>query len=64
MLEKFKPIQYFRAYLKYGGYPFFEGDAMDYYQKLLNTISLVQEIDLTAIQPVNYENIAKIKRLL
>ena len=64
MLDRFKPYQYFPHYLKVGNYPFFEGDEDDYSQKLLNTVNLVLDIDLPAIQDIDYAHIAKFKRLL
>ena len=64
MLDSFKPYKYFSHYLKFGNYPYFEGDEDDYYQKLINTVNLVLDIDLPAVQHIDYENIAKFKRLL
>ena len=64
LLGRFKPFKYFPGYLKHGSYPYFEGDEDDYYQKMLNTVNLVLDIDLPAIQNIDYENIAKFKRLL
>jgi len=64
MLTNFKPFMYFKDYLKHGSYPYYEGDESDYYQKVLNTVNLVLDIDLPAIQNIDYEHIAKFKRLL
>ncbi|MFW6095926.1 MAG: AAA family ATPase, partial [Bacteroidota bacterium] len=64
LLGRFKPFKYFSGYLKHGSYPYFAGDEDDYYQKILNTVNLVLDIDLPAIQNIDYENIAKFKRLL
>ncbi|MCF8304618.1 MAG: AAA family ATPase [Bacteroidales bacterium] len=64
LLKKFKPFRYLPEYLKHGAYPYYAGDEMDYYQKVLNTVNLVLDIDLPAAQSINYENIAKFKRLL
>lgn len=60
----FSPYKYFSAYLKHGAYPYFDGDENEYYQKLLNTVHLILEVDLRAIENIDYNNIAKIKRLL
>lgn len=64
LLEKFKPFKFFHNYLKFGSYPYFIGDEEDYYQKLLNTVNLVLDVDLPAIHKIDYEAIVKIKRLL
>jgi predicted AAA+ superfamily ATPase len=64
ILGKIKPFQYFDEYLKYGAYPYYDGDAFSYYQKLGQTINLILETDLPAIENIDYQNIVKIKRLL
>ncbi|MBS3807969.1 MAG: ATP-binding protein [Bacteroidales bacterium] len=64
MLGTFKPLKYFPDYLKHGTYPYFSGDEMDYHQKLLNTVNQVLDVDLPVVHRVDYENIAKFKRLL
>lgn len=61
---KIKPLKYFKEYLKVGAYPYFNDDVEDYYQRVLNTINLTLDIDIQAIEGVDYSNIAKIKRLL
>ena len=64
LVGKFKPLKYFPDYLKHGAYPYFSGDEEDYHQKLLNTINQVLDVDLPVVHRVDYENIAKFKRLL
>ncbi len=64
LVSKFKPYKYFSSYLKHGSYPYFSGDDEDYYQKILNTIGLVLDVDLPASQHIEYTNIVKFKRLL
>lgn len=64
LIKQFKPLKYLSSYLKCGVYPFFEGNASDYYQKLLNTINLTLEVDIQALETIDYQSIAKIKRLL
>jgi hypothetical protein len=62
--NNFKPFQYFEAYLRHGAYPFYSGDEFDYHQKLLNTVNLVLDIDLPAVEGIEYSHVAKIKKLL
>ena len=64
LIKQFKPLKYISSYLKCGAYPFFEGNETDYYQKLLNTINLTLEVDIQALENIDYHSIAKIKRLL
>jgi len=62
--QKIKPIYEFNNYLKKGIYPYYWEDKEDYYSKLLQTINLILEIDLPAIENIDYNHIVKIKRLL
>ena len=64
LMKQFIPLKYLSSYLKCGAYPFFEGNASDYYQKLLNTINLTLEVDIQVLENIDYQSIAKIKRLL
>jgi len=64
LLQDFKPFVHFEEYLKYGAFPYYDNDPFSYYQKLLQTIQLILEIDLPGIEHIEYHNIAKIKRLL
>jgi hypothetical protein len=64
LIQQFSPFKYFSSYLKYGAYPYFDGDENEYYQKLMNTVNLILEIDVQAVEYMDYTNIAKLKRLL
>lgn len=64
LVQKFTPLQYFSEYLKFGAYPYFEGDGNEYYQKLLNTVNLILEVDVQIAENLDFNNIAKLKRLL
>lgn len=64
LTKKIKPLKYFSAYKKHGAYPFFNGNEQEYYQQIKNIINLILEVDLPAVKPLEYSNIAKIKRLL
>ncbi len=64
LIQQFSPFKYLPGYLKHGAYPYFDGDEGEYYQKLINTVHLILEIDVQAIERIDYENIAKLKRLL
>ena len=64
LLSQIKPLQLFGKYLKIGAYPYFKENEADYNQKLLNTINLIIEIDVNAVEDLNYETLVKLKKLL
>ena len=64
LLKKIKPLPLFTKYLKTGVYPYFKESEENYNQKLLNTINLIIEIDINAVEDLNYETLVKIKKLL
>jgi predicted AAA+ superfamily ATPase len=64
LVQQFTPFKYFSAYLKVGAFPFYEGNESEYYQKLLNTIHLILEVDLQIAENIDFNNIAKLKRLM
>lgn len=64
ILQKIKPIAQFSKYLKVGAYPYFIESEENYSQKLLNTINLIIEIDINAVEDLNYETLVKLKKLL
>lgn len=64
LTKKIKPLKYFPEYLKVGAYPYYQNNEQEYYQQLLNTINLILDVDLQAITNIDYNNIAKFKRLL
>jgi predicted AAA+ superfamily ATPase len=64
LIEKFTPFKYFSKYLKVGNYPFFESNEEEYYQKLRNTVNLILEVDLQTTENLDFQTLAKLKRLL
>lgn len=64
LLSLIKPLQLFSKYLKIGAYPYFKENEANYNQKLLNTINLIIEIDVNAVEDLNYETLVKLKKLL
>ncbi len=61
---KIKPIFQFNKYIKYGMYPYYWENKETYYEKLIQTIHLTLEIDLSAVEAIDYNHIVKLKRLL
>jgi hypothetical protein len=58
------PIKEFEDYLKYGAYPYYLENKRSYIIKLRQTINLILETDLIAIENMTYEDSRKIKKLL
>lgn len=64
LLSKIKPLPLFSKYLKIGAYPYFKENEDNYNQKLANTINLIIEVDINAVEDLNYETLVKLKKLL
>ncbi len=61
---KIKPFEYFKKYLEYGYYPFYQENKNNYNQKLLEIVNVVLESDLPLIFNIEAKNIFKLKKLL
>jgi len=64
LLEKIKPLPLFDKYLKTGVYPYYKENESQYIQKLQNTINLIIEVDVNAVEDLQYETLIKLKKLL
>ncbi|MCO5259121.1 MAG: AAA family ATPase [Crocinitomicaceae bacterium] len=64
LVQRFSPFKYFSNYLKHGAYPYFDGDETEYYQKLMNTVNLILEVDIQSVETIDFKHVAKLKRLL
>lgn len=62
--EKCRPLQYFHEYLKYGYYPFYLSNPIDYYVLIEQTINHVIDTELPQLRGVNPANSRKVKALL
>ena len=62
--EKIRPLPLFATYLKQGYYPYYKSDKRFYLSKLANTVNLILETDLPAVEPIEMYSIRKIKKLL
>lgn len=63
-LNDIKPLPLFEKYLKIGVYPYYRENENTYIQKLQNTINLIIEIDINAVEDLNYDTLVKLKKLL
>ncbi len=64
LLNEIKPLPLFEKYLKIGVYPYYKENENLYIQKLQNTINLIIEIDINAVEDLNYDTLVKLKKLL
>jgi predicted AAA+ superfamily ATPase len=62
--DKIRPLPLFNAYLKQGYYPYYKSDKRFYLSKLANTVNLILEMDLPAVEKIEMYSIRKIKKLL
>ncbi len=59
-----RPLQFFHEYLKYGYYPFYLTNPIDYYALMEQTVNYVIDVELPQQRKVNPANCRKIKALL
>ena len=64
ILTKIKPLPLFEKYLRIGAYPYYKENEKVYIQKLQQTINLTIEIDVNAVEEVQYDTLVKLKKLL
>ena len=62
--DKIRPLPLFNSYLKQGYYPYYKSDKRFYLSKLANTVNLILEMDLPAVEKIEIYSIRKIKKLL
>lgn len=64
LLEQFKPLPYFSAYLKHGYFPFYLEGTKNYHHKLGNVLNVVLEQDMALLEGVDLTKIPKIRKLI
>ena len=62
--SKIKPIYEFNKYIKQGMYPYYWENKIGFEDTLLQTIHLALEVDLPAVEALDYVYIVKLKKLL
>jgi len=62
--DKIRPLPLFHTYLKQGYYPYYKSDKRFYLSKLANTVNLILDMDLPAVEKIEMYSIRKIKKLL
>lgn len=64
IINKIKPLQYFKKYLDYGYYPFYLENKMSFHHKLSEIILTILEVDITQYALIQTSNITALKKLL
>jgi predicted AAA+ superfamily ATPase len=64
IIEKIKPFEFYKEYLKYGYYPFYFENPDKYSIKLNETVNTAIEVDIPSIFNIKYENIVNLKKLV
>jgi predicted AAA+ superfamily ATPase len=64
IIEKIKPFEFYKEYLKYGYYPFYFENPDKYSIKLNETVNTAIEVDIPSIFNIKYENIINLKKLV
>ncbi|MCG9880963.1 MAG: AAA family ATPase [Bacteroidia bacterium] len=64
LIEQFKPLQYFPAYLNHGYFPFYLEGIKNYHHKLGNVVNVVLEQDMALLESVDLIKIPKIRKLI
>lgn len=62
--QKCRPLEFFHEYLKYGYYPYYFSNQMDYYTLVEQTVNYVIEVELPQLRKVDVQNCRKLKSLL
>jgi|SRR5690554_1675172 len=64
LINEIKPLPLFEKYLRTGVYPYYKENEAFYIQKLQNTINLTIEVDINAVEDLQYDTLVKLKKLL
>lgn len=64
LLSQIAPIPEFMSYQKFGAYPFFKEGKEKFHEKLKRTVQLTIELDLNAVENLDYDTIFKLKKLI
>ena len=64
MVQKVKIAPLFEAYLHHGYYPFYRESVEDFPARLRETVSVVIDTDLPAVENLSFETLQKVKKLV
>ena len=63
IVNEIKPLVAFNEYIRFGYFPYYKEDKELYYMRLLSTLNTIIEVDLPAIENIDYYSVVKIKKL-
>ncbi len=64
LMPMIQSVALFQKYAKWGAYPYFKEGKEIYPEKLIKTVQLILEVDLMAVENMDYEMIFKLKKLI
>ena len=64
IVQKMKVASYFETYQEHGYYPFYREAGEDFASRLRETVSVVIDSDLPAVENMTFETIQKVKKLV
>jgi predicted AAA+ superfamily ATPase len=64
LMPMIQSVALFQKYAKWGAYPYFKEGKEIYPEKLIKTVQLILEVDLMAVENMDYETIFKLKKLI
>lgn len=64
IVKETKIASHFESYLNHGYYPFYRESGVDYSARLRETVSVVIDYDLPAVENMSFETIQKVKKLV
>jgi uncharacterized protein len=62
--QMIKPVAIFHEYVKWGAYPYSRENKESYNSRFRNTVQVIIDVDLHAIENLDYEILYKIKKLI
>jgi len=63
IVNEIKPLVAFNEYIRFGYFPYYKEDKELYYMRLLSTLNTIIEVDLPAMEKIDYYSVVKIKKL-
>ncbi len=64
VLQKIKPLKYFKEYLKFGAYPFVMEGSKSYHQRLVEIVNETLFFDIATIYKISFSKIESLQKLL
>lgn len=63
IVDEIKPLVAFNEYIRFGYFPYYKEDKELYNMRLLSTLNTIIEVDLPAMEKIDYYSVVKIKKL-